>query len=337
MNSEQKPAGTFPRHFLKMRLVAISLSLLIGIILMALKFYVYRLTHSSAVLSDALESIINVVASGFAFVSILLSSRPADSRHPYGHGKIEFFSAGFEGALIILAAGGIFVYAWSHIQNPHPLPNLESGLWLLAGTALINLLLGLFLIRTGAKTRSLALVADGRHLLTDVYTTVGVLTGLLIVQQTGWYRLDGMVAALIGVVILVSGLKLLRRSFAGLMDASDDALVQEVSGLLSKKRKPLWIDIHQLRVRTAGAVVHVDLHLILPFYLPLEEAHANARAAEEIIQAHFDGLADVLVHMDPCDDHDCAICSLRLCQQRKHHQQKSFIWGQETMIAQRNL
>lgn len=322
-------------RFFRMRLTAISLSLLVGIVLLLLKFYVYHLTRSSAVLSDALESILNVVASSFALISIIMSSRPADERHPYGHGKIEYFSAGFEGALIVLAAVGIFLYAWTHIKAPHPLPNLASGLWLLTGTALINLLTGIFLVRVGHRTRSLALVADGRHLLTDVYTTCGVLLGLLVVQQTGWYQLDGIIAALVGLVILVSGLKLVRRSFAGLMDASDDELLHTVSELLNQHRKPLWIDIHQLRVRTAGAVVHVDFHLILPYYLPLEDAHANAQLAENIIQTHFEGLAEVLVHLDPCADHECAICRLNLCQERNLLQQCSVVWQQKTLTAPR--
>ncbi len=175
-------------HF-KNRLVAISLSLLLGTALMLLKFYVYWLTQSSAILSDALESIINVVASAFALGSVVLSAKPPDSTHPYGHEKIEYFSAGFEGALIVFAAFGIFWTAWPQILQPHELPNLGSGLLILLGTSAVNLALGLGLIRVGSRTSSLVLVADGKHILTDVFTSAGVLAG----PHSG--PADGMVLA----------------------------------------------------------------------------------------------------------------------------------------------
>ena len=234
------------------RLVAISASFVIGCLLMSIKFYAYWLTQSAAILSDALESIINVVASAFALGAIVLAARPPDLSHPYGHGKIEYFSVGFEGALIFLAAVGIFIKAADQLWHPRELPSLGTGLWLLFAVNVVNLALGLGLIFVGKKTNSITLVADGRHILTDVYTTGGVLIGLFLVWLTGKIWLDGATAALVGVNILYTGWKLVGHSFAGLMDASDSQLLEQIATVLKAHRKPTWVDIHQLRARRAG-------------------------------------------------------------------------------------
>ncbi|OGP71807.1 MAG: cation transporter, partial [Deltaproteobacteria bacterium RBG_13_60_28] len=235
-----------PSH-LKTRLLAISLSVVLSLGLMALKFYAYWLTGSAAILSDALESIINVVASAFALGAIIFAAKSPDPTHPYGHGKIEFVSAGFEGALIILAAIGIFHQAWPQLLRPHGLPHLSGGILILVGVNVVNLLLGAGLVMVGKRTQSLVLIADGKHILTDVFTTGGVLLGLGLVLLTGWYWLDGAVAFLVGLNIIVTGAKLVRQAFAGLMDASDPQLLEEISAILQKHRKTIWIDVHQLR------------------------------------------------------------------------------------------
>jgi cation diffusion facilitator family transporter len=302
---------------------------------MALKFYVYRITGSSAFLSDALESIINVVASAFALGSILVAAKPPDKSHPYGHGKIENFSAGFEGALIILAALGIFVTGWSHLFHPRQLPQLEKGLLILLGVSLVNFVLGLGLIRIGKRADSLALLADGKHLLADVYTTAGVLLGLFLVHHTRWYWLDGAIACLVGLHILFSGSKLVHQSFSGLMDASEPDLLRAISDLLVKHRKDLWIDIHQLRAWRSGTLLHIDLHLILPRELTLEEAHREAKELEKIIVDHFGGRASVLIHTDPCTDPDCPVCRRHLCQSRGEPEKPPAPWGLETFTLQR--
>jgi len=291
---------------LKTHVVAAGVAILIGIAIMAAKFYAWHLTGSSAILSDALESIINVVAGGFALAAIITSARPPDHDHPYGHGKIEFFAAGFEGALIILAAFGIFKVGLEHLLTPHPLPHLGIGLMVLLGSALANLLLGLVLLRLGKRSESLVLEADGQHILTDVYTSGGVLVGLFLAHLSGWYWLDGTIACLVGLNILRTGLQLVRRSFAGLMDAMDPDLLQKVVDVINKNRRPKWIDIHRLRVWRSGRQVHIDLHLILPGDLPLDDAHTEAGYLENALAAGFEGNASVLVHMDPCIDAACA-------------------------------
>ncbi len=321
------------RDRIKARLIAISASFLVGAALMALKFYAYRLTHSSAILSDALESIINVVASAFALGSILLAARPPDESHPYGHGKIEYFSAGFEGALIVLAALAIFKTGLSHILHPLELPHLQGGLLILLGASLINLVLGIGLVRVGRRTSSLTLLADGKHVLTDVYTSGAVLFGLLLVHYTGWYWLDGAVACSVGVHILILGGKLVRQSFAALMHASDPELLKEIGVLLGEYRKDTWIDIHQLRAWHSGNLLHIDFHLILPRDFALEESHREGKEVEEIIKEHFGGAASVLIHLDPCTDPDCPVCSRYLCGLRGEDLKKRIPWTWETLIS----
>ena len=301
------------RKRLRLRLLAAGAALIVGASIMAVKFYVYHLTHSSAVLSDALESIINVVASAFALGSVLLAAKPPDESHPYGHGKIEFFSAGFEGALIILAAIGIFITGFSHILNPQKLPHLKEGLALLLATSAANGILGIGLIRTGKRTDSLTLVADGRHVLADVYTSAGVLLGLSCVWLTGWLWLDGTIACIVGANIMFTGGMLVRQSFAGLMDASDPKIIEHVSRLLQQHRKQVWIDVHRLRAWKAGNLVHIDCHVVLPRDFSLAEAHREAREIEDLITDAFEGRASVLVHMDPCIDADCPACSRYRC------------------------
>ena len=314
---------------------AISISLTVGALLMAAKFYAYHLTRSSAVFSDALESIINVVASAFALASIVLAAKPPDKTHPYGHGKVEYFSAGFEGALIIIAALGIFKTGWEHMLRPQSLPNLTDGLYILLGAGLINLLLGLMLVRTGKRTRSLALTADGKHVLTDVITSAGVLLGLLLVHLTGLYWLDGAIACMVGFSILFTGIILVKKSSAGLMDRAEPALLEEICLLLEKYRKETWAGIHELRAFSAGNFLNVSLHLILPRDFTLEEAHREAEAVETIIKDHFSGRANILVHPDPCADPDCPPCRRHACKLRAEEESVSSPWTVETLIAQR--
>ena len=330
MNKEERNRSDF-----RNRLTAISLSLLIGAALMAAKFYVYHLTRSSAVFSDALESIINVVAAAFALASIILASRPPDKSHPYGHGKVEYFSAGFEGALIILAAIGIFKTGLEHILHPRPMPNLELGLLILLATSLVNLALGIGLVRVGKSTHSLTLVADGKHVLTDVYTSAGVLVGLFLVDLTGFYWLDGTVACLVGFNILFTGVTLVKKSFAGLMDAAEPGLLEEIAGLLEKHRKEDWVGIHELRAYRSGSFIHVDLHLILPRTFTLEEAHREAEEVEAIIEGAYDGRARVLVHLDACKDPDCPACRRNACRLREADYTHQGPWNVEILISER--
>jgi cation diffusion facilitator family transporter len=311
-------------------------TLLIGLgtscVLMALKFLAYWITGSSAILSDALESIINIVAGGFALGSLMVSVKPPDESHPYGHGKIEYFSAGFEGALIIVAAIGILIEGAEQIWNPRPLPRLDQGLLILLVTVFANLAVGVSLIRTGARTGSLILTADGKHILTDVYTSLLVFVGVGLVHFTGWYRLDGVVACVAGVNIVVSGAKLVRQAFVRLMDASDPKLLEEICSILSEYRREIWIDVHRLRAWRSGQTIHVDFHLILPRDLPLEKGHGEVKYLEGVFNEHFKGLADVLIHLDPCDDPECPVCNFDPCDLRQEKKALDRPWRRDVVI-----
>ncbi|MBM4294604.1 MAG: cation transporter [Deltaproteobacteria bacterium] len=320
----------------RLRLVAVSASILVGTALMAGKFYAFWLTQSAAILSDALESIINVAASSFALASVLIAAQAPDAAHPYGHGKIEYFSAGFEGALIILAAAGIFYQAWQQFFHPRPLPHLEGGLLILTGVSLVNLALGLGLILVGRRTQSLTLVADGKHVLTDVYTSVGVVVGLGLMWATGWIWLDGAVAFLVGLNIVVTGAQLLRQAGAGLMDTSDPDLLAEICDLLARRRKYIWIDIHRLRSRRAGSRILLDFHLILPRDLTLAESHQEVKEVEKIIEEHFRGQADILIHADPCADPECPVCGREPCSLRREETRRQRLWRQDVLTSRRS-
>jgi cation diffusion facilitator family transporter len=315
---------------LRMRVIIISLA--VGTVLLGLKFLTYRLTHSAAVLSDALESIINVVAGAFATLSVWMSAKPPDREHPYGHGKIEYFSAGFEGALIIVAAAGIFYSGLQHLFHPRELPNLEEGLIILCSATMVNLFLGIWLMRVGQHTDSITLVADGKHILTDVYTSAGVLIGLLLVYATRYLWLDGAMACLVGINILITGAQLVHQSFVRLMDASDPLLLDQIASALELHRRQEWIDIHQLRAWRSGNLIHIDLHLVLPKDLTIDQGHGQAKAVELILVDHFHGNASVLVHIDPCNETQCQVCRQNLCKWRSCPSDSRDPWGKDHLI-----
>lgn len=319
---------------LRTNLAVMLTALFVGIGLMALKFYGYWITGSSAILSDALESIINVVASGFGLGSVVLSAKPADTSHPYGHGKIEFFSAGFEGALIVLAAGGIFFEGIRQILNPKDLPHLGAGLFLLVAAGLGNFVMGLVELRIGKRTKSLVLEADGKHLLTDVYTSGVVLVGLVLVYLTGLFRIDGIIACLAGINIVFWGVKLVRKGFGELMHASDPELLDEICDLLAHHRKEIWIDIHRLRSWRSGKTVHVDFHLILPQDLPLKEGHREVKELEAVFSEHFGGMSDILIHLDPCLEPECPVCGHDPCDIRREATIHQKIWNRQALTGQ---
>lgn len=321
----------------RLRVIAALTSLLVGALLLVAKFYAWRLTGSASILSDALESIINVVASGFAIYSVLMAGKPPDEDHPYGHGKIEFFSAGFEGSLIMVAALGIVWAALPKILAPTEIPALDAGLALMAGTSAVNLGLGLFLIRLGKTTKSLTLIADGKHVLTDVYTSLGVILGLLVVRLTGLLWLDGLTALLVAANILFTGWRLIRHAFAGLMDESDKALLDEICELLEKNRSPLWIDVHHLRAWRSGARVHTDFHLILPHDITLVEAHDQVKRIESLLEERFDNMVEVLIHVDPCREDECSGCEMDPCQTRNAAPSVRYAWDRETIVPNKRL
>ena len=309
---------------------AARLSLGMAVVLLGVKALAWLLTGSAAILSDALESIINVVAAAFAVVSVTVAETPPDDRHPYGHGNIEYYAAWLEGSLIFLAAIGIFWESWDKIFHPAVMPHLGTGITLLVAAGLANLWLGLRLLRQGRRSGSLTLTADGQHVLTDVSTSAGVFVGLALVWATGWLWLDGFIACLVGVNIAWTGVGLVRRSVAGFMNESDPVLLEGICALLRENRHPSWIDIHRLRVIKSGRAVHVDLHLILPRDMPLFEAHGQVDAMEALLRVRLGQEADIMIHADPCDEARCPACDADPCDMRQAPAVATPLWSADT-------
>lgn len=277
----------------------------------------YFLTSSAAILSDALESVVHIFATSIAFYSIMVSSRPPDRNHPYGHGKVEFFSAGLEGMLIIVAAIVIIFEAVRGMIIGRELHNLDWGIYIIAGASMVNLILGQYLVRMGKKTNSITLVADGKHVLTDFYTSGGVIAGLLVVYFTGWEIFDPLIAIAVALNILYSGGKLVRQSVGGLMNESDTELLAEFVHRLNTHKREAWIDIHQLRSWQSGDKHYIDFHLTMPYYWDVETAHEEQRKVVESLRDLMDGKAEVLIHIDPCEPTCCKFCQLSDCHVRK--------------------
>jgi len=302
---------------IKQRKKAISIALFVGTLMLIAKVGAYFLTSSAAILSDALESVVHIFATSIAFYSIIVSSRPPDRNHPYGHGKVEFFSAGLEGMLIIIAAIVIMFESVRGMIVGRELQNLDWGMYIIAGASVVNLILGSYLIRMGKKTDSLTLIADGKHVLTDFYTSAGIIGGLLIVYFTGWELLDPLVAIAVALNILYSGGKLIRQSVSGLMNETDTALLHEVVKRLNEYKREPWIDVHQLRSWRSGDKHYIDFHLTMPYYWDVQTSHDEQLKVVDSLKDLMDGKAEVLIHIDPCEPECCEFCQMSDCHVRK--------------------
>jgi cation diffusion facilitator family transporter len=298
----------------------------VGVVLMAVKFVAYWLTGSAAVLSDALESIVNVFASGFALFSIVLSARPPDSSHPYGHGRVEFFSAGLEGMLIVAAAVAIVWHAVPRLFAPQAISQLSQGIVLVAAAGAANALTGWYMQHVGRRIQSLALIADGKHLLSDSCTSAGILVGMLLVWLTGWYVLDAIVALGVAASILIMGTRLLREAVARLMDEADPSVLEHLVETLQARRQVPWIDVHCLRAWRSGARLHVDFHLTLPRYWNLQHCHEIIEEVEQVIHQSQPEPGDVIIHLDPCQPKDCVSCCMAPCSLRSTDFQRTRSW-----------
>jgi cation diffusion facilitator family transporter len=287
------------------------LSLVVGIALLAIKFIAYFLTGSAAIFSDALESIVNVVASSVAMYALVVAHSPADEEHPYGHGKIEFLSAHFEGGMILLAAIAIAIRAVDGLFKPAPVQQLGAGFILIAAAMLLNGGAGFALIRVGRRQGSITLEADGYHLMSDAITSAAVLGALAVVKLMNWPLADPIAAMLIAGYIGWMGILLLRRSSAGLMDRQDRDDERLLRGILDSHigasgKEPKICSYHKLRHRHSGRYHWVDFHIMLPPNFDVERGHAIASAIEyEIEQAIGEGNATA--HIEPCLERPCEL------------------------------
>ncbi|HYK77896.1 MAG TPA: cation diffusion facilitator family transporter [Daejeonella sp.] len=310
----------------------ILLSLVISTLLMLAKFVAYFITSSNAILTDAAESIVNVLASAFAFYSIYLAAQPRDLNHPYGHGKVEFFSVFVEGALIVMAGVLITFKSVYNLIYPQTIHLLVDGSLIIGVTGIVNYVVGYYLVKQSRIFNSMTLYADGKHLMTDAYTSAGLVMGLLLIYFTGLNYLDSLFSGVLGLFIIYSGYKLLRKSIAGLMDESDFGLVEEVVGVLNENRKNSWIDIHNLRTQRYGAELHIDCHITLPYYFDLTQVHEEVSEIDKLINEKSTVPTEFFIHADPCLPECCHYCRMTDCPVRSEPKRIDYTWNTQNVI-----
>jgi cation diffusion facilitator family transporter len=306
--------------------------LVVGVALMAVKLLAWHITGSNTILGDALESVVNIVAGAFALYSLILTAKPRDREHPYGHGKVEFISAGLEGGLVIMA--GVLIiwrsaHSMAHAQGPS---ELGAGIGLTALTGSINLVMGLLLKKRARESNSITMEASGTHLLSDAWSTAAMVVGLAIIAITDILWLDAVFAIVFAVIIIHSGAQVLRRAVAGIMDEADLDLAARVIAILQEQRKPQWVDVHNFRMIQYGPVLHIDCHVTLPWYYSLEQAHEEIAFMERLVNERCQREVELFIHMDPCLPSSCAICSLEACAKRKTPHGRTISWHLGTVL-----
>ena len=302
------------------------ISLFIGILMFIGKMGAYLITGSAAIFSDAAESVVHILATSMALTSIIISAKPADDSHLYGHGNVEYFSAGIEGALIFVAAIVIIYQAMIDLIKGTVLKSLDIGLVIVGLAGIINLVLGFYMVRTGKKTDSITLIADGKHILTDSFTSIGILIGIFLVILTEYTILDPIVAIIVALNIIGTGYKLIRQSVGGLMLETDPKLLEKIANTLSNFRKEYWIDIHELRYWKSGDGMFIDFHLILPCYFTIEQTHKEEKEITEILNKEFVN-AQIKIHFDFCRPELCKYCEYSICKIRKEDRSVKFEWN----------
>ena len=306
---------------------------LIAIVLFLVKMIAWYLTNSVAILTDAMESIVNVIAALIGVYSLYVSAKPKDEDHPYGHGKVEFLSAAVEGTLIMVA-GILVIYkaTVSILVHPHPLQKLDYGIILVAATALVNFVAGTICLNMGRKNNSLALIASGKHLRTDTWSTLGIIVGLVLLYTTKLLWLDSAVAIIFSLLIIFTGYRIIRTSIAGIMDEADLELLKKLVGLLNANRRQNWIDLHNLRLIKYGGTLHVDCHLTVPWYLSVREAHEEVDALASLVKNEFGEAVELFVHSDDCREFSCRICYKTDCMVRQHDFENRIEWTIDNII-----
>jgi cation diffusion facilitator family transporter len=302
----------------KARLNMSYLTFIAGVVLLIIKFYAYSQTHSKAILSDAFESIVNVISAIVLIIVIKIASKPADKDHPYGHGKVEHLASSLEGGAILFAGILICIDSVEAILKSSQITNLDSGLFLIIISGVVNGVLGIALKLKGKKLQSSAMQASGAHLITDLITTVGVVVGILLVKWTGIHLFDPLVAILIGLHLIWAGSKILRSSTSELLDAEDESLLKILLKNFNIHRKMNGIiDIHFTRIMRSGRYHHIDLHLVVPEFWSVAKTHDLSDAFEQRLLEDYPFEAEIHFHFDPCRKLHCGICDLENCDIRQ--------------------
>lgn len=305
----------------------------LSIVLFIAKIVAYYLTNSLAILSDALESIVNVLAGVIGLYSLYVAAKPSDEDHPYGHGKAEFVSAAAEGGLIV-AAGVLIIYETiTNFITNKPISSIDYGIILVGATAVINYVAGFICLKVGKQNKSLALQASGKHLQTDTYSTLAIIAGLIIISITKINWLDKVIALTMSIFIMRSGYLIIRQSLAGIMDQQDMALLQQLVQVLNDNKKVNWVDLHNLRVIKYGSQLHIDCHLTVPWYLNVHEAHAEIDDLINLIRTNFEDSIEFFVHTDGCLPFSCKLCKKFTCPVRQHPFEHTIEWTLDNLLS----
>ncbi len=309
------------------------LLVLVSIGLFLIKIFAWYITSSVAILTDALESTVNVVAGLIGLYSIILSSKPKDKEHPYGHGKVEFISSAFEGILISVAGIIIIYEAINNLMHPHEIKSLDYGLILIAISGAINFIVGHICVKKGGKENSPILVAGGNHLKSDTYSTIGLLVGLALILITNLKWIDSAAAIIFAFIIIFTGYKIIRKAISGIMDEADQSIIEEVKSVLNKNRESQWVDVHNMRIINYAGFYHIDCHLTVPYYLNIIEGHDILDKLTNILTNHFNERVEFFIHIDACQSYQCSICTLSECQFRKETFKHQIEWTTENLIS----
>lgn len=308
-------------------------ALIVSVALTGVKFFGWRLTLSQAVYSDFLESIVNIVAGIMAIFVVRYAAKPADRDHPYGHGKIEYFSAAFEGGLIAFAALMIFFEAFPVLLHPRPLDQLGVGAGIVFGCGVVNLILGTWLKRVGLRIGSPALAANGEHIISDFYTSAGVTFGLIIASVTGLSWIDPLVAILVGAQLGWTGLRVVRHSVGGLLDEEDVEFLRDLARAFSRIDFGGVIQVHRVRIMRSGRFHHIDAHVVVPEFWSVAEAHDRTEDFERRLLAEYRQPGDLRFHIDPCRRAYCRHCDVPNCPIREQAFEKRLEVDFEAMIG----
>ena len=283
---------------------ALRISLLVSFVSLALKISGFWITSSTTALSDAAESVIHVLAVSFVYYGLLLSNKPADEKHLYGHERVEFLSVGVEGAVITIAGLTIIYQSVENYLHGHQLKELMSGVYLIGGAGVINLALGSYLLKVGRREQNMMVVSNAKHTLTDVWTSAGAVATLLIIEFTNFTLLDSIVAIILAFYIMYEGFKLLKYSVDGLMDSRDPAVDNAIRDELNRNLPGSMTDVHNLRHRTAGNTTWIELHAVFDEDVSLETAHDDATVLEKQLINAVQGDVIVTIHLEPEGHHE---------------------------------
>lgn len=289
------------------------LSLVVSVVLLVCKFWAYRVTQSQAVFSDAMETIVNVAAAVLALIVLGIAHKPADREHPYGHGKVEFFSAAFEGGLITFASIIISFEAVQTLVRGATINQTGIGLVVTFGAGIVNAILGWYLLASGRRHQSAALEASGHHVLSDFVTSAGVIVGLLLVKLTGYVWFDPLIALVVGIYLGYTGIRLVRSSVGGLIDEEDREIIEHLRKLVSEERPKGIIHLHHLRVMRSGRFHHIDAHAVVPEFWNVAEAHDRTVEFEEQLMRNYSYPGELHLHIDPCQQAYCQVCDFEPC------------------------